>query len=197
MGMDDIERKVSIFGVVVALLVSIVPAYAWIKKSSLTTTQKPLKGTTCAATFQYKDKLKLCEHVLKNAQSHWAIQFLFIFVVAFIVLFFALRRKRAGVACFTFFLGIGLGGVSGVVFIFLGGWLVVRAFRLQRYGDPTFSGSNKIAREMAKARREGRDATPRPSPSSKQTSAPAVPSGPAPPPALSKRYTPKQKPRKR
>jgi hypothetical protein len=194
--MDDTERKISIFGVVVAILVSLVPAYEWINKSALVTTQKVVKGKACPSTFHLKGQL--CEHVLKNAQSHWAIQFLFGFVVALIILFFALRRKRAGVACFALFLGIGL-GVSGVVFVFLGGWLIVRAFRLQRYGDPTWSGSNKIAREMAKAKREGRDPTPQSTPKSTSASAskPAPTSGPAAPPAPSKRYTPKQRPRKR
>jgi len=196
MGMDDTERKISIFGVVVAILVSLVPAYEWINKSALVTTQKVVKGKACPATFHLNGQL--CEHVLKNAQSHWAIQFLFGFVVALIILFFALRRKRAGVACFSLFLGIGL-GVSGVVFVFLGGWLIVRAFRLQRYGDPTWAGSNKIAREMAKAKREGRDPRPQTTPKStgSSVSKPAPTPGPAAPPAPSKRYTPKQRPRKR
>ena len=201
LGMDDIERKVSLFGVAIAVIVSLIPAYEWINKASLTSTQKAVKGKACPSTFHLKGQL--CEHVLKNAQSHWAIQFLFAFVIAIIILFFALRRKRAGVACFACFLGIGL-GVSGVVFVFLGGWLIVRAFRLQRYGDPTWSGSNKIAREMAKARREGRDPTPTPKASSSKSSsksssasAPATTPRTATPPAPSKRYTPKQKPRKR
>jgi hypothetical protein len=196
MGMDDIEWKVSLFAVVIGIIVSLVPGYAWINKSALTTTQKVVKGKACPATFHLKGQL--CEHVLKNAQSHWALQFLFIIVITVIILFFTLRRKRAGVACFACFLGIGL-GLSGVVFVFLGGWLIIRAFRLQRYGDPTWSGSNKIAREMAKARREGRDPTPKSiaKSSSGTASKPATAPSPATPPAPSKRYTPKQKPRKR
>jgi hypothetical protein len=82
------------------------------------------------------------------------------------------------------------------VFVFMGAWLIVRAFRLQRYGDATWTGSNKIAREVAQAKREGRDATPKPKPSSSSPTA-ALPPGPAAPPTASKRYTPKQKPRKR
>jgi hypothetical protein len=202
LGMDDTERKISFLGVVIAMVVSLVPAYEWINKSALLTTRKVVKGKACPATFHLKGQL--CEHVLENAQSHWAIQFLFGFVLALIILFFALKRKRAGVACFAVFLGIGL-GVTGVVFVFLGGWLIVRAFRLQRYGDPTWSGSNAIAREMAKAKREGRDPTPSPKSTSKSksnsasasTSNQSPPPGPAAPPAPSKRYTPKQKPRKR
>jgi hypothetical protein len=191
-GMDKVERSVSLFGVAIAIIVSLVPAYAWINKSPLTTTVKKVKGKACAAT--YKLNGQFCEHTLKNAQSHWAIQFLFVFVVAIIMLCFALARKRAGVACFACFLGIGL-GISGVVFVFLGAWLIVRAFRLQRYGEAGWNASNKVAREMAQARREGRDPTPKAT--TKDPSAPAVAPGPVAPPAQSKRYTPKQKPRKR
>jgi hypothetical protein len=190
--MDQIERNVSLFGVAIAIIVSLVPLYAWINKSPLTTTVKKVKGKACAKTYTVHGEF--CEHILKNAQSHWIIQFLFVFVVALIILTFALRRKRAGVACFACFLGIGL-GISGVVFVFLGAWLIVRAFRLQRYGEASWTGSNKVAREMAQARREGRDPTPKAK--AKDAAAPAVAPGPVAPPAQSKRYTPKQKPRKR
>ena len=187
--MDKVERNVSLFGVGIAIIVSLVPLYAWINKSPLTTTVKKVKGKACAATYTINRKGgDLCVHTLKNAQSHWAIQFLFVFVVALIILLFALRRKRAGVACFACFLGIGL-GISGVVFVFLGAWLIVRAFRLQRYGEASWTGSNKVAREMAQARREGRDPTPKDT-KAKDASAPAVTPGPATPPAPSKRYTP-------
>jgi hypothetical protein len=94
------------------------------------------------------------------------------------------------VACFSVFLGIGL-GIAGVVFVFMGAWLIVRAFRLQRYGEASWSGSNRAAKELAQARREGREQTP------KSTSTPANSPGPTAPPSASKRYTPKQKPRKR
>jgi hypothetical protein len=194
-GMDKVERSVSLFGVAIAIIVSLVPLYAWINKSPLTTTVKKVKGKACATGYKINRKGgDLCTHTLKNAQSHWILQFLFVFVVALIILMFALRRKRAGVACFACFLGIGL-GISGVVFVFLGAWLIVRAFRLQRYGEASWNGSNKVAREMAQARREGRDPTPKPK--AKDAPAPTVAPGPVAPPAPSKRYTPKQKPRKR
>jgi hypothetical protein len=190
--MDRIERSVSLFGVGIAMVISIVSLIAWVKKSPVITTQKYVKGKTCPSAFP-KHVGEFCEHVLKASDSYWATRFLFVFVIALIILFFALRRKRAGVACFSVFLGIGL-GIAGVVFVFLGAWLIVRAFRLQRYGEATWSGSNKVAREMAQARKEGRDPTPKPSASSPGT-APAP--GPVAPPSASKRYTPKQKPRKR
>jgi hypothetical protein len=188
-GMDQVERNVSLFGVAIAMIISLVSLFAWIKKSPVITTTKYIKGKACPAAFP-KHNLKFCEHVLVESSSYWATRFLFIFIVSLLILFFTLRRKRAGVACFACFLGIGL-GVAGVVFVFLGAWLIVRAFRLQRYGEATWKGSNQIAREMAQAKREGRDPTPM------SSAAPAVTPGPAPPPPASKRYTPKQKPRKR
>jgi hypothetical protein len=191
-GMDRIERSVSLFGVGIAMVISIVSLVAWINKSSVITTQKYVKGKACPSAFP-KHVGEFCEHVLKASDSYWATRFLFVFVTALIILFFALRRKRAGVACFSVFLGIGL-GIAGVVFVFLGAWLIVRAFRLQRYGEATWSGSNKVAREMAQARREGRDPTPK---SSTSSSTPSPAPGPVAPPTASKRYTPKQKPRKR
>jgi hypothetical protein len=70
----------------------------------------------------------------------------------------------------------------------------VRAFRLQRYGEAGWRASNKVARENAQAKKEGRVVTPKKA--SAASAAPAVP-GPVAPPTASKRYTPKQKPRKR
>ena len=190
-GMDDVERKVSLFGVGIAMVVSLIYVIAWIRKSPVITKQAYVKGKACPPAFS-KHVGSYCEHILRQTNSFWATHFLLVFVVGLIILFFALRRKRAGVACFACFLGVGL-QVVGLVFLFLGVWLIVRAFRLQRYGEASWSGSNKAAREMAQARREGRE----PKVKSKAVAAPAPTPGPVAPPKASKRYTPKQKPRKR
>ena len=116
------------------------------------------------------------------------------------MLAFAYRRKRAGVVTCALLLGLSM-GTTGFIFLLLGGWLVVRAFRLQKFGDATFKGSNARAREMAQAKKEGRvlessgsSASDSSSKSgSKSAKASTKPSTPAP----SKRYTPKQQPRKR
>jgi hypothetical protein len=188
-GMDDVERKVSLFGVGIAMVVSLIYAIAWIRKSPVITKQAYVKGKACPSAFS-KHVGSFCEHVLRQTDSFWATHFLLVFVVGLIILFFALRRKRAGVACFACFLGVGL-QLVGIVFLFLGVWLIVRAFRLQRYGQASWSGSNKAAREMAQAKKEGRV------PKTKTTETLAPPPGPVAPPSASKRYTPKQKPRKR
>jgi hypothetical protein len=190
-GMDDVERKVTLFGVGIAMIVSIIYAIAWIKKSPVITKQAFVKGKACPSAFSTHVG-SYCEHILRQTNSFWATHFLLVFVVGLIILFFALRRKRAGVACFACFLGVGL-QLVGIVFLFLGVWLIVRAFRLQRYGEASWSGSNKAAREIAQAKKEGRA----PKTKAKALAAPAPPPGPVAPPSASKRYTPKQKPRKR
>jgi len=187
--MDRVERNVSLFGVAIAMIISLVSLVAWIKKSPVITTKKYVKGKACPSAYP-KHVGQFCEHILRATDSYWATRFLFIFVVAILLLFFTLRRKRAGVACFAVFLGIGL-GIAGVVFVFMGAWLIVRAFRLQRYGEASWSGSNRAAKEIAQARKEGRDAAP------KSSSVASPTPGPTAPPSASKRYTPKQKPRKR
>jgi hypothetical protein len=175
------------------MVVSIIYAIAWIRKSPVITKQAFVKGKACPSAFKTHVGA-YCEHILRQTNSFWATHFLLVFVVGLIILYFALRRKRAGVACFACFLGVGL-QLVGIVFLFLGVWLIVRAFRLQRYGEASWSGSNKAAREMAQAKKEGR--APKSNARSKSTVEPAPPPGPVSPPSASKRYTPKQKPRKR
>ena len=127
--------------------------------------------------------------------SVWLPQFAVLVAFGVAMLIFTLRAKRAGIAFCGLFIGLALGTV-GLPFLALGGWLIVRAFRLQKYGNATFAGSNKVARERAKARREGRPVTARAARGSARGSsknAANVPTGPAP----SKRYTPKKQVRKR
>jgi hypothetical protein len=86
-------------------------------------------------------------------------------------------------------LASGIVGSAGIAFLALGAWLAVRAFRLNKYGDPTFRGSNIKARERAQERRATRG-TRASTPRAKRgkTSSTPVSRTPAP----SKRYTPKK-----
>jgi len=49
--MDDVERKVSLFGVGIALVIAIIWAVEWVKKTPVKTTQKFVKGKTCPAAY--------------------------------------------------------------------------------------------------------------------------------------------------
>jgi hypothetical protein len=191
-GLDSIERKVSFYAVGIAMVVSLFYAVAWVRKWPYRTSTKFVKGKSCPSAFPTHVGT-YCEHILRQASSYWSTHFLLVFVIGLIIAFFTWRKKRAGVACFACFLGVAMQFI-GVLFLFLGVWLIVRAFRLQRYGEAGWRASNKVAREMAQAKKEGRVVTPK-----KSSAAPAAPvtPGPVAPPTASKRYTPKQKPRKR
>jgi hypothetical protein len=196
MGLDKVERGVSIFGSGIALIVSGVYAVAWVQDSPVTTSVHHVKGKSCPSTYSKHVGL-FCEHVLKEADSYWAIRCLFPLIIGLLILLFAILRKRAGVACFALFLGVAVGAIDGAVFIFLGAWLIIRAFRLQRYGEASWTASNKAAREIAQAKKEGRAANLTPSTSTATSTTVAPSPKPLAPPTASKRYTPKQKPRKR
>ena len=107
-------------------------------------------------------------------------------IIGLFILFFAFRRKRSGVIVSCLLLGLYIGALSnGLLFVFVGGWLIIRAQRLSKYGDASFSGSSRRAKEISKARKEGRVAPAAGAPTLKPT------------PEASKRYTPKQRKRRR
>ncbi len=193
LGLDNLERGISLFGASIGLVLALVTAVEWARNVPVINTLKHVKGKACPKP--YKLVVSLCEQKVITTRSEWEVKFFFIVLVSLCILYFALRRKRAGVACFAVFLGLGLGIESGLVFFFLGVWLIVRAYRLQKYGTATMLGSNRVARDMAVARKEGRtykaDSTSSPESSSKST--PSKPTAPE----ASKRYTPKKPPRRR
>ncbi|OYV65691.1 MAG: hypothetical protein B7X07_02190 [Actinobacteria bacterium 21-64-8] len=66
----------------------------------------------------------------------------------------------------------------------------MRAFRLQKYGDASFKGANRAAREQAAERRASRQGGGRVKSRSRDSD--ALSSSRAPAPSPSKRYTPKK-----
>ncbi len=193
MAIDTIERRVAFIAGALALVLAGLFTPHLFKNTWITETAKPVKGHTCATPYHWNAVLKTCSHHKLTHPSDWLPQFILIVVMAVAIVLFAYLRKRVGVAFGAFFLGLALGTV-GLPFLILGGWLLLRALRLQRYGDASFFGSSRLAREQAQAKREGRTVAPRRSRSKeKEPAAAARPVAPAP----SKRYTPKKPPRKR
>ncbi len=186
MGLDSIERGISLFAGAIAMILAAVLSPHLLKATWVTDSAKPSKLKTCAAGFHLV--LSLCERHRLTHPSDWLPQFLEILIVGLAIIFFALRRKRAGVAVGGLLLGLALGSV-GLPFLFVGGWLIIRALRLQKYGDASFRGSSIKAREVAKARREGRTVDTSPPGNSITTKSASAP-------APSKRYTPKKRTRK-
>jgi hypothetical protein len=192
LGLDRLEWGISLFAAGVALVLAIFTAIEWVRNAPITKEAKPSSTNACPSGYHLVHALKTCEEITKSVRDQWGIQFLFIVIVGTCLLITVLKRKRAGVACFAIFLGFYLGILSaGAIFFFLGAWLILRAYRLQKYGDPTFFGSNRIAKEMGQARRSGKSYSPAPSTAAES---PAKPAGP---PPASKRYTPKKQQRRR
>lgn len=191
LGIDKFERSISFIAGAIALLLSLIISPHLFKNTYVTDTLKPSKSHSCLSGYHLV--ANNCQRIRLTHPSDWLPQFLEILIVGLAIVLFAWWRKRAGVAVSALFLGLALGTV-GLPFLFLGGWLIIRALRLQKYGDASFKGSSAQARDMAKARREEKSRTPR-GQRSKSTAEPTT-ARPTPPPP-SKRYTPKQQPRKR
>ena len=100
MGLDPIERGISLFGAGIALVLALVTAIEWSRNLPSITTFKHVKGKTCPSAYP-KLVNTLCEHIVKTTRSEWEVKFFFILLVGLCLLYFALRRKRAGVACFA------------------------------------------------------------------------------------------------
>ncbi len=190
LGLDRLEQRVSFFGAGVALLLALLTLIQWIKNTTTISKLKPSATNACLAGYHHVGSF--CEEVIKTTRGQWEIRFAFIAAISLCILYFAIRRKRAGVACFTIFLGLGLGITTGLLFFLLGAWLIMRAYRLQKYGDASFFGSNRVAKEAGQARREQR----RTKATTSSVTSETTPRG-ATPPSASKRYTPKKPQRRR
>jgi hypothetical protein len=190
LGLDNLEHGISLFGSCIAFVLALVTGIEWDRNLPIITTIKHVKGKSCPSAYATLVNT-LCEHRVFTTRSEWEVKFFFIFLVALCILYFTLRRKRAGVACFAIFLGLGLGLGSGLVFFFLGAWLIVRAYRLQKYGVPSLLGSNRVAKEMGVAKRESRASKRSSTSDATDSTTKSIVA-----PSASKRYTPKKPPRR-
>ncbi len=114
-------------------------------------------------------------------------------VIGFLALW---KRKRTLVAFDLFLLGFGFTlfvGLVGFVFILLGGWLMLRAWRLNKYGT---TNSKAIASQV-RDRPRGRDRKGAAKTAGKATGKTPATSGAPKPPTANKRYTPNSAPRKK
>jgi energy-coupling factor transporter transmembrane protein EcfT len=109
------------------------------------------------------------------------------------------KRKRTLVTFSLFLIGFGFTlfiGIIGFAFILLGGWLMLRAWRLNKYGS---TNAKVVAKEAAANRKASRESGGRRG-SKEQARATKVTSssgGTRKPPTANKRYTPKAPARKK
>jgi hypothetical protein len=197
LGLDTLERKLSVTLALIAVGFGIFFSAQWLRNAPIVKTAKPLAHAACTAGYHYVASSSLCSQTTHD-KGEWLLQFLVVMIVGLAILYTAWRKKRAGVSTFSLLLGLYLGIFGlGIVFFFFGAWLMLRAYRLQKYGDATWKGSNRVAKEMAEARRAGRDY--RPAAAADGATADPAPAPPrtSTPPVASKRYTPKKQSRRR
>jgi hypothetical protein len=144
----------------------------------------PLKGYE---TVKHVGNLCHYSHVTPIA-TLW-FEFAIVVLAAAAMAFFAWRRKRTGVVFVALIQGVAMGPFStGLPFVALGLWLMWRAYRLQKYGQASFAGAGRGARDQAQAKKQPRTEN---LPVAKAEPGPRKVAEP------SKRYTPKRTAKKR
>lgn len=198
---DPTERKIGIAAsllAVVLALVSYVP-YMVSKKSVALTTVKP-KGKTCSPIagvthLHYVAATKTCDGIYPA--SHYVLPLVVVLVLAAAIYVTVLIKRRAPLAFTIVMTGLALGTALYLVpYAVAGGWVMLRAYRANKYGSPTARskmtgwvppaprGTTRRAKANAPRDRKGKG---------KGTSATTTRK----PPAANKRYTPKSPPKKK
>jgi hypothetical protein len=188
--LDGLERKVVWGFVGFGALISLYIMYFITKgQQTLTYEHAPVNGK-CPPVKGYEHSSLVngvCHYTHITPASTLWFEFAIIAVATLVLAMFAWRRRRTGAVFVAFILGIALISTAiGLPFVALGGWLMWRAWRLQKYGSASFAGAGGGARAKAAAKKN-------PSEPKASTSAPA-PKKVAEP---SKRYTPKKQTKKR
>ncbi|HUZ09773.1 MAG TPA: hypothetical protein VMU76_06350 [Acidimicrobiales bacterium] len=205
---DDTERKLGYAASILAAVIALITFVPFINNPALTIqkTTAPLKGHTCPTHYEYAKVSGhfTCVANVTHPRSYWLTELAILLIFAVAVFITTRIRRRAALAFATLMTGLAMLSVVQSVlafpFIFLGGWLLIRAWRVQRYGSPTAKGPTRTkddggtggargtGTKPAAARGNGRSGRGR-----RGAKKPAGPTRPAP----SKRYTPKAPPRRR
>lgn len=175
--LDDTERKfvwgLVVFGGALSLLFLFVQQTGYL-------TQAPKNGACPDGWDLVKNN---CQQAYTMTFKEYLPQFLAVLLGAVVLAVAAWRRHRVLASFTALMMGLMLSRV-GLPYLMLGGWLILRAWRLTRYGVPGFVASNQAARQQAIERRSQR--------SPRGTSASDDDGTTRRPPNANKRYTPKK-----
>jgi hypothetical protein len=196
LGLDPLERKIGLYGALLAALIAVTTQIGGVLNPT-----KPVSETLAATSkhtctnkaFTYDKATGKCNGHVVYSLEHWL--FALILLLAFsAALFVSVRIGRRGAMGFTALMtGFAFEtqvGLLGFPFIAAGGWLLIRAWRVQKYGSPTATkmrpAGGKAGDKPAPAPRAQRPARP------KKSKGPVVTG-----PVANKRYTPKAPKKKR
>lgn len=164
--------------------------------NTITFEAKPLSHGHCLYK-RFPGEPKGCHLGIIHVPADFVPYFVLLLLAAGLVLFGTLRSRRTLVAFTSLLVGFLvanlLSPVVGILLVFFGGWLMLRAWRLQRYGTADAKQVRQVVRDRAAERRSEREtkkATGGAASASPTTTAKSkVPA--------SKRYTPKAQSRRR
>jgi hypothetical protein len=187
---DAKERRWSLTAAAVAAIIALVAEFPGIehpKTTHASVSTRP-KGTNCGQYF-YDVTTKVCYTLHSKSFWVWTLCVLLLFAVTLFIAVQLGRRSAVGFAALMNGLAFETtaGAILGIPFIVLGGWLLIRAWRVQQYGSPT---ATKATAGGAPAPRPVRQPRERKKKTDTTTNG-------RPRPEASKRYTPKTPTRKR
>ncbi len=185
---DPLETKIGYLAAALAAIIGLIAFLPYVDDPHKSITQSLKRaGKTCPSGFKATivKGVHDCTGPVVYSRSHWLIEMLVVlFFAAFI--FVAVRiGRRSALAFATLIAGLAIegttGSIIGLAFVVAGGWMILRAWRVQKYGSPTAKNAAKgaAARPPRKKRGESADTSSTPAP-----------------PQANKRYTPKAPPPK-
>jgi hypothetical protein len=199
-GVDPTERKVGIAAAVLGVALAIYANVPYmVSKISVVTTVKP-KDKTCAPVLgitdlHYVASTSSCDGIY--SASHYVLPLVVSLVLAIAIYVTVLIKRRAPLAFTIVMTGLAFGSLLVLVpYGLAGGWIMLRAWRTQKYGSPTARtamtgwvpppprGTTRRARASTPRDRQGKGKEPT-TPTTRK------------PPAANKRYTPKSPPKKK
>lgn len=197
-GVDPTERKVAIAASLLGVALAIYANVPYmVSKASVLTSVKP-KGTSCGSVagisdLRYVASTKTCDGIYPP--SHYVLPLVVSLVLAAAIYVTVLIRRRAPLAFTLVMTGLAFGSLIVLVpYGVAGGWVMLRAWRTQKYGAPTSKtvmpgwtpppprGSARRAKATAPRDRKGKGS---------ETVTTRKP------PEANKRYTPKAPPKKK
>jgi hypothetical protein len=195
---DDTERKIGYFGaagVAVLALAYFIPHLEHPGRPIIETVART--GKTCAAHYKAitVSGAHDCEHFTYYSRGEWISLMALLLAFAIGVAVATRIGRRSAVAFALLLTGFAVeftsGSILGILFVGAGGWLIIRAWRVQRYGDPKgpARGAGPAAKSPAPKPRGDKPVSKR---SRAKAPEPAVKA-----PTPNKRYTPKAPPRKK
>lgn len=217
---DSTERKIGYAGAAVAAVLGLISFVPFIedpkKKVDLTAS---LSHKKCPSGYHevVTNGTKSCSEMVTFSQGHWILELVIVLAFALLIAVATRIGKRSFLAFGLLFGGLAVESLAGsplaLGLVVAGGWLMVRAYRVQKYGTTSAKEVAQITSERRATARAEKGGSKAPAPKAGgrsaangkataktaakgKTAVATAPDGRGKPEA-NKRYTPKAPPRKR